>query len=70
MEMAARSRELGSRSITANVVAPGYVRTDMTAVRPGVRTNAVSYRPGVRRAQEVAVVTWLASEAAVTSPVR
>src|SRR3954451_3238983 len=26
------ARELGSRSITANVVAPGYVETDMTAV--------------------------------------
>ena len=26
------ARELGSRSITANVVAPGYVDTDMTAV--------------------------------------
>ncbi|HYH34205.1 MAG TPA: SDR family NAD(P)-dependent oxidoreductase, partial [Nocardioides sp.] len=26
------SRELGSRSITANVVAPGFVETDMTAV--------------------------------------
>jgi NAD(P)-dependent dehydrogenase (short-subunit alcohol dehydrogenase family) len=25
------ARELGSRSITANVVAPGYVHTDMTA---------------------------------------
>jgi 3-oxoacyl-[acyl-carrier protein] reductase len=24
------ARELGSRSITANVVAPGFVRTDMT----------------------------------------
>ena len=26
------ARELGSRSITANVVAPGFVETDMTAV--------------------------------------
>ena len=28
------ARELGSRSITANVVAPGYVETDMTAELP------------------------------------
>ncbi len=28
------ARELGSRSITANVVAPGYVRTDMTDSLP------------------------------------
>lgn len=26
------ARELGSRSITVNVVAPGFVETDMTAV--------------------------------------
>jgi 3-oxoacyl-[acyl-carrier protein] reductase len=25
------ARELGSRSITANVIAPGYIETDMTA---------------------------------------
>ncbi len=28
------ARELGSRSITANVVAPGFVETDMTAELP------------------------------------
>ncbi len=62
------TRELGSRNITANVVAPGYVRTDMTAVLPEERQN--EYRkliPAGRFAepQEVAgVVTWLASEAA------
>ena len=28
------ARELGSRSITANVVAPGFVETEMTAVLP------------------------------------
>ena len=28
------ARELGSRSITANVVAPGFVETDMTASSP------------------------------------
>ena len=26
------SRELGSRNITANVIAPGFIETDMTAV--------------------------------------
>ena len=62
------TRELGSRNITANVVAPGYVRTDMTAALPEERRN--EYRkliPAGRFAepQEVAgVVTWLASEAA------
>jgi 3-oxoacyl-[acyl-carrier protein] reductase len=31
------ARELGSRGITSNVVAPGYVDTDMTAVLPDAR---------------------------------
>ncbi len=62
------TRELGSRNITANVVAPGFVETDMTAALPEERR--AEYRkaiPAGRFAQpeEVAgVVTWLASEAA------
>jgi 3-oxoacyl-[acyl-carrier protein] reductase len=28
------ARELGSKGITANVVAPGFIETDMTAVLP------------------------------------
>ncbi|NES15035.1 MULTISPECIES: beta-ketoacyl-ACP reductase [Micromonospora] len=62
------TRELGSRNITANVVAPGFIETDMTAALPEERQT--EYRkaiPAGRFAQpeEVAgVVTWLASDAA------
>ncbi|MER7335383.1 MULTISPECIES: beta-ketoacyl-ACP reductase [unclassified Micromonospora] len=62
------TRELGSRNITANVVAPGYVETDMTAALPEDRKT--EYRrviPAGRFAQpdEVAgAVTWLAGDAA------
>ena len=34
------ARELGSRSITTNVVAPGFVETDMTAVLPQEQQDA------------------------------
>jgi NAD(P)-dependent dehydrogenase (short-subunit alcohol dehydrogenase family) len=62
------TRELGSRNITANVVAPGFVDTDMTAALPEDRRT--EYRkaiPAGRFAspEEVAgVVTWVASDAA------
>jgi NAD(P)-dependent dehydrogenase (short-subunit alcohol dehydrogenase family) len=61
------TRELGSRNITANVVAPGYVETDMTAALPDDRK--AEYRkaiPAGRFAtpEEIAgVVTWLGSDA-------
>jgi len=59
------ARELGSRSITANVVAPGFVDTDMTAVlTPERRDEIVAQVPLGRYAstQEVAgVVRFLAS---------
>jgi 3-oxoacyl-[acyl-carrier protein] reductase len=35
------ARELGSRSITVNVVAPGFVDTDMTAALPQDRKKAI-----------------------------
>jgi 3-oxoacyl-[acyl-carrier protein] reductase len=35
------ARELGSRNITVNVVAPGFVATDMTAVLPAERQQAI-----------------------------
>ena len=62
------TRELGSRNITANVVAPGFIDTDMTAALPEDRRT--EYRkaiPAGRFAapEEVAgVVAWLASDAA------
>ncbi|NUR05474.1 MAG: beta-ketoacyl-ACP reductase [Nocardioidaceae bacterium] len=62
------ARELGSRSITANVVAPGFVETEMTAVLPeDKRSEYQAQIPLGRLAQpeEVAsVVRWLASEEA------
>ena len=62
------ARELGSRSITANVVAPGFVETDMTAALPDERrTELLSQIPLARYAtpEEVAgVVTWLAGDTA------
>ncbi|SHM50448.1 3-oxoacyl-ACP reductase FabG [Cryptosporangium aurantiacum] len=61
------ARELGSRNITANVVAPGFVETDMTAELPEARQKEILGQiPLQRYAQptEVAgVVTWLASDA-------
>ena len=62
------ARELGSRSITANVVAPGFVETDMTEVlsdeqRAAIKTQVPLGR--YARPEEVAgSVTWLASEQA------
>lgn len=62
------ARELGSRGITANVVAPGFVDTDMTeALTDEMRTRMLSEIPLGRTAQpdEIAsVVTFLASDAA------
>jgi 3-oxoacyl-[acyl-carrier protein] reductase len=62
------TRELGTRNITANVVAPGYVETDMTAALPEDRkAEYQKLIPAGRFAapDEVAgAVTWLASDAA------
>ena len=64
----ALARELGSRNITANVVAPGYVQTDMTAaLSEELRQRYLASIPAGRFAQvqDVAgAVTWLASDAA------
>jgi len=62
------ARELGSRNITANVVAPGFVDTDMTRDLPEARrTEILAQVPLGRYAstEEIAgVVTFLASDAA------
>jgi len=60
------TRELGSRGITANVVAPGFIETDMTAeLSPELQESYVKQIPAGRFASptEVArVITWLASD--------
>ena len=62
------TRELGTRNITANVVAPGFIETDMTAaLTEARRAEILKAIPAGRLASpaEVAsVVTWLASDAA------
>jgi NAD(P)-dependent dehydrogenase (short-subunit alcohol dehydrogenase family) len=62
------SRELGSRNITANVVAPGFVETDMTAaLSEDIRAKYLASIPAGRFAQpdEVAgACTWLAGDGA------
>jgi 3-oxoacyl-[acyl-carrier protein] reductase len=62
------ARELGSRGITANVVAPGFVETDMTAVLPEDTVKQyLGQIPLGRfgRTDEIAhAVRWLASEEA------
>ncbi len=58
------ARELGSRNITANVVAPGFVDTDMTASLPEARKAAILAGVPLGRlasAEEIAgVVAFLA----------
>ncbi|GAA2173221.1 3-oxoacyl-[acyl-carrier-protein] reductase [Agrococcus versicolor] len=60
------TRELGSRGITANVVAPGFIETDMTDALPAEQQAQYKAQiPAGRfaRADEVArVITWLASD--------
>lgn len=62
------ARELGSRNITANVVAPGFVTTDMTENLPeAVRAKALENIPAGRYAAPediAAAVRFLASEEA------
>lgn len=60
------TRELGARGITANVVAPGFINTDMTAELSDAL--ALEYKKNIplgrfASASEVAkVVTWLTSD--------
>lgn len=60
------TRELGARGITANVVAPGFIETDMTAELP--EEKQAEYKASIPAArfaspEEVAkVIAWLASD--------
>jgi 3-oxoacyl-[acyl-carrier protein] reductase len=62
------TRELGTRNVTANVVAPGFIETDMTAALPDEKRD--EYRKAIPAGRfatvdEVAgVVTWLAGDSA------
>ncbi|WP_426762790.1 beta-ketoacyl-ACP reductase [Pseudarthrobacter sp. 1G09] len=62
------TRELGSRGITANVVAPGFINTDMTAELPeATQKDYLASIPAGRfaDADEVAnVVRWISSDEA------
>jgi 3-oxoacyl-[acyl-carrier protein] reductase len=61
------ARELGSRSITANVIAPGFVETDMTAALDEKRRTEIAASVPLGRfcsADEIAkVVSFVASPA-------
>ncbi|WP_210505618.1 3-oxoacyl-ACP reductase FabG [Naasia sp. SYSU D00057] len=60
------TRELGARGITANVVAPGFIETEMTAALP--EAQQAEYRKAIpagrfATADEVAkVVAWVSSD--------
>lgn len=62
------ARELGSRGITANVIAPGFVETEMTAVLADSRREEIAKAVPLNRfcsVDEVAkVVSFIASDAA------
>ena len=62
------AKELGSRGIRANAIAPGFIETDMTAELPDQTKNEISNRIPMRRpgqADEVAkVALFLASDLA------
>ena len=60
------ARELGSRSITTNVVAPGFVDTDMTAVLTDAQKDTIKKQVPLGRygsPEEIAAaVLWLTGE--------
>ena len=62
------ARELGSRNITANVIAPGFVDTDMTRALPEARRTEIMAQVPLRRyadpSEIASAVVFLASEGA------
>jgi 3-oxoacyl-[acyl-carrier protein] reductase len=62
------AREIGSRNVTINVVAPGFIETDMTAALPEARKQELLSQIPLKRfaapAEVAGAVHWLASEAA------
>jgi NAD(P)-dependent dehydrogenase (short-subunit alcohol dehydrogenase family) len=62
------ARELGSRSITANVIAPGFIETDMTAELTDARRTEILGNVPLKRYGQVdeiaATAVFLASDAA------
>lgn len=62
------ARELGSRTITANVIAPGFVDTAMTRALPEARRTEIIAQVPLRRyadpSEIAAAVVFLASEGA------
>jgi len=64
----ALAREVGSRNITVNVVSPGFIETDMTAVLPEAQKAALVEAIALKRIGKpediAAAVGFLASEAA------
>jgi 3-oxoacyl-[acyl-carrier protein] reductase len=62
------AREIGSRGVTVNVVAPGFTETDMTAALSEARradiTAAVPLQRMATPAEVASAITWLASEPA------
>lgn len=55
------AKELGSRGITANAIAPGFIRTDMTDSLPDKAKDAMIEHIAVKRAGEVADVAEMAA---------
>lgn len=64
----ALAREIGSRSITVNSIAPGFIQTDMTDHLPEAQREALLSQIPLGRLgspEEIAsAVSWLASEGA------
>ncbi len=62
------AREIGGRGVTCNVVAPGFVTTDMTAALPETRQQEILEQVPLKRmatAEEVAAtIAFLASDEA------